>query len=381
MNSNAGISNPTGGHLTDADPVACSAKPQPRPREAIMNSTHSEVSANALVCTRHGEPRDVLKFQQRKIADPGHGQVLVRMIAAPVNPSDLLFIQGNYGLGPTPPVVPGFEGTGIVIETGGGWLGTLHRGKRVAVLSRSGGTWGTYCIADSETLIPVPAELSDDQAAAYFINPATALLMTRCIFQVPKGEWLMQSASGSAVGRMIIRLGQHFGFRTINLVRRSEQVEELKMLGADAVLVANDQTPIPEFAAEVRDACGGILPRFAVDPVGGHTGELLLNSLDDCGRMIVYASLAESPMRLDSRTMIVHDLRIESFWLGRAMQSLSLFHKLRFLSQLSSLHRQGLFQVERFRPFTLEMYREALDAVSHHQGGEKILFRMSPGGV
>jgi NADPH:quinone reductase-like Zn-dependent oxidoreductase len=233
-------------------------------------------------------------------------------------------------------------------------------------------------VTESDTVIPVPSELTDDQAATYFINPATALLMTRWLLGISPGEWLMQSAAGSAVGRMIIRLGQHFGFRTVNVVRRPEQIAELQALGADAVLVAHHHTPTAEFTEKVREICGGVLPRFAVDPVGGHTGDLLLDSLGDCGRMIVYASLAETPMRLDSRRMIIRDLRVESFWLGRAMQSLSLFHKLRFLKELSSLHRRGLFQVESIRPFFLEQFSEALEAVSRHRGGEKVLFRMPP---
>src|SRR6184192_400313 len=88
----------------------------------------------------------------------------------------------------------------------------------------------------------MPAVIPDEQAAAFFVNPATALAMTRHVLKVPRGAWLLQTAAGSALGRMVIRLGKREGFRTINVVRRREQGEELLREGADAVVCNADES-------------------------------------------------------------------------------------------------------------------------------------------
>src|SRR5439155_10231340 len=98
-----------------------------------------------------------------------------------------------------------------------------------------------YAVVPARQLIPLPDDIPDEQAAAFFVNPASALAMTRYVLQVPAGEWLLQTAAGSALGRMVLRLGKHFGFRTINVVRRREQAEELRRAGADAVICTADE--------------------------------------------------------------------------------------------------------------------------------------------
>src|SRR5205085_4034028 len=90
--------------------------------------------------------------------------------------------------------------------------------------------------------VPLAADLPDDQAATFFVNPATALVMTRWVLRVPPGAWLLQTAAGSALGRMVIRLGKHFGFRTLNVVRRRQQAEELLRAGGDAAVSTNDES-------------------------------------------------------------------------------------------------------------------------------------------
>lgn len=338
-----------------------------------MTQQHSA----AAICTHHGDARDVIQIQQYAVPDPGPGQVRVRMLAAPVNPSDILFCKGTYGIGPEPPMLAGLEGTGIVETAGAGFLGHLHVGKRVAVIASEGGTWSESCITRAETIVPVPHQLTNEQAAAYFINPATALLMTHWVFELPRDAWLIQSAANSAVGRMIIRLGKHFGFRTLNVVRREEAVSDLLNLGGDAVLVATETTTPHEFSEQVSLHCNGNLPRFAVDPVGGHTGGLLFASLGQGGQMLSYASLADAPIPIHPRMLITHDRHLKSFWLGRAVESLSLLKKVKLIRELGRLHEQGLFQVENFEVYPLQNITAALEAASRNQGGKKVLLRMN----
>jgi NADPH:quinone reductase len=177
----------------------------------------------AIVFDRFGEPADVLQVRDVAETAPGRGQVRVRMRASPVNPSDLLVVRGQYGRLPTLPATPGFEGVGVVDAVGGGLLARLRGlkpGRRVAVLNGSGGNWQESVMISARSAVPVPDDLPDEQVASFFVNPATALVMTRYVLQVPTGAWLLQTAAASALGRMVIRLGRHFGFRTINVVRR-----------------------------------------------------------------------------------------------------------------------------------------------------------------
>ena len=150
----------------------------------------------------------------------------MRMLACPINPSDVMTIRGTYGRRPSLPFTPGYEGVGVVEESGGGLLGALRRSKRVVVLNSITGNWAEQAVVPAKQVIPVPASLSVEQAATCFINPVTAYVMVQRVLRVPAGGWLLQTAAGSQLGRMVIRLGRRLGFRTINIVRRDEQLDE-----------------------------------------------------------------------------------------------------------------------------------------------------------
>src|SRR5205085_7468514 len=125
----------------------------------------------AVVCERWGEPEEVLHVREVPEPQPGPGQVRVRMLASPINPSDLLMVRGEYGRQPALPATPGFEGVGVV-EEGSGLLAWRVRGKRVAVLNSGGGNWAEQVVIPARQAVPVPAALSDEQAASFFVNPA-----------------------------------------------------------------------------------------------------------------------------------------------------------------------------------------------------------------
>src|ERR1700722_2308411 len=145
----------------------------------------------AVIFERAGNPAEVLQVREVPEPSPGFRQVRVRMLAAPMNPSDMLTIQGEYGKQPKLPAIPGYEGVGVVEATGGGLLGWLRKGKRAAVIGANGGTWAEACFVSAKHVVPVPDEVPDEQAAMFFVNPVTAIAMTRHILAVPKGEWLL----------------------------------------------------------------------------------------------------------------------------------------------------------------------------------------------
>src|SRR5262249_44320317 len=157
----------------------------------------------------------------------------------------LLVVEGRYGVLPKLPATPGFEGVGIVDEVGPGLIGRYVKGKRVIAVNGDGGNWAEFAVIPARQARPGPDDISDEQAATAFVNPASVLAIVRHVLAVPRGAWLLQSAAGSNLGRMIIKLGRHDGFKTLNVVRRREAVSELKALGGDAVISSADG-PISE---------------------------------------------------------------------------------------------------------------------------------------
>src|SRR5438094_2006685 len=112
----------------------------------------------AVVFERFGEPREVLAVREVAVPEPGRGQVRVRMIASPINPSDLLVVRGQYGRLPQLPATPGFEGVGVVEEAGSGILPWWRRGRRVAVLNGRGGNWQEHVVVPAKQVVPVPSD-------------------------------------------------------------------------------------------------------------------------------------------------------------------------------------------------------------------------------
>jgi NADPH:quinone reductase-like Zn-dependent oxidoreductase len=322
-----------------------------------------------------GEPSQVLKLAEAPVPEPGWNEVRVRMIASPVNPSDLLTIQGRYGVIPPLPSVPGYEGVGVVEKAGPGLLGKLYKGRRVAVLNQNGGNWGEFVTLPAIRVVPVASDLPDAQVASFFINPATVLAMARHVLRVPKGGWLLQSAAGSTLGRMMIKLGQHDGFKTLNVVRRHEAMDELKALGADAVICSSDG-PIDE---QVRKIVGGEGVGHAIDPVGGDTGTGVFNSLATGGRMLVYGTLEEAPLRIDPRKMIAGKRVVEGFYLGHWAAARPKVKMLLLFREIADLIRNGVLATELGHEYPLEAVADAVREAGSvgHRG--KVLLRIGEG--
>lgn len=310
----------------------------------------------AIVFEEFGEPADVLRVRDVPVPEPGPGEVRVRMIASPVNPSELLVVRGFYGVLPTLPASPGFEGVGVVDRVGPGLLGRLVEGKRVTVINGAGGNWAEYVVIPARQARPVADDIPDEQVASFFVNPATALAMVRHVLKVPPGGWLLQSAAGSVLGRMIIKLGVHDGFKTLNVVRRREAIDELRPLGADAVIASSDG-PIDE---QVRAVTGTVGVRYAIDPVGGDTGTGVFRSLAPEGRMLVYGALTNEPLRIDPRLMIAGKRVVNGFWLGHWMQERSIPSALLVFREIANLIRAGVLATELGASFPLDAIVDAV---------------------
>lgn len=327
-----------------------------------------------------GEPAEVLRTANLPDPDPAPGQVRVRMLASPINPSDLMTVRGVYGQRPQLPATPGYEGVGVVESAGAGLLGRLLVGRRVAVLNRAGGNWAEKAVVPANQCVPLPRDLPTEQAAMFFVNPATAYVMTRKVLAVPRGEWLLQSAAGSSLGKMVIRLAAHTGFRTINIVRRAEQAEELKQRGAEDVAVFDGDRDDPQsLVDQVAHFTRGRNVLYAIDPVGGPTGTAMIRCLADAGRVLVFGTLSPEPTRFDPRDVLAHGIRIEGFWLARWFAAAPLPRRLSLVRKVACLMRAGVLLNDVGQAFSLDDIAAAVRHSESRARGGKAWLRIAEG--
>jgi NADPH:quinone reductase len=334
----------------------------------------------AIQFAHFGEPKDVLAVVDKPVREPDEGQIRVRVLLSPINPSDLLYVRGHYsGVTPTFPAPVGFEGVGVVDALGPG-VQNLSVGQKVFARNSQGGNWSDYAVIPSAQAFPAPEGIPDEQVASLLINPASAILMVRHVLGVPRGEWLLQSAAGSEVGRMIIRLAKRDGIRTINVVRRKDAAAELEALGADAVIVSTDG-PIDE---QVRKIVGPEGVGYAIDPVAGQTGTEIFRSLSQDGRMLVYGSLTREAIRVgeDPRFTLSGRRTLEVYWLGYWLPRLedSGFYPsgapamVQLVDEIADLIRQGVLATSPGTKYPLaEIHAAVIEAESDARSGKVFL--------
>ena len=262
---------------------------------------------------------EALRVEQRPVPKPGKDELLVKVASSPINPSDLAFLDGKYGFDNPPPVVPGGEGSGTVVAVGPGVMGRYFLGKRVACLSNGerDGTWAEYVVASIKGgAFPLDSSVSLEQGAMSIINPLTA----SAFLEITKDgghQAIVLTAAASALGQMVNRLGQNEGVQVINIIRRDEEAELLKALGATVVLNSNDG----EFDKELHDACHRHDARLAFDAVAGEMTRQLLTALPRNSTVTVYSCLSHKAPQTSPDQIIFQGKSITGFWLGPWLSS------------------------------------------------------------
>ncbi|MGA2796207.1 MAG: zinc-binding dehydrogenase [Thermoguttaceae bacterium] len=255
-----------------------------------------------------------LRIDTRPVPRPQRGQVLVRVEAAPCNPSDLLFLAGQYVVRKTLPAVPGWEGAGTVVQSGGGFMGNRLVGRRVAFGSQADrdGTWAQFTLADANMCIPLRARVDMEQGASLIINPITAVgLLDEA--RRHRHRAAVSTAAASQLGRMLLSLAREVRFPLIHVVRRSEQVDLLRSLGAEQVL----NSEVAEFTDQLRDLCGRLRATVAFDAVAGEMSGKLLQAMPPKSTVLIYGVLSgENCCGIDPADLLFQDKRIEGFYLS-----------------------------------------------------------------
>jgi NADPH:quinone reductase-like Zn-dependent oxidoreductase len=319
---------------------------------------------------RQKEAGGPLSLEEVDVPRPGRGEVLIKIDSSPVNPSDLALIAGGY-LERNYPFTPGLEGSGTVVQSGGGILPGLRMGKRVACSPHSGGdgTWAEYLLTSVMSCAPLPQNISLEQGSMMLINPMTAMAFIH-LARKGKHRAMVNNASASSLGKMLIRMCHREGIPLINIVRKEEQVETLLGLGATHILNSRSST----FESGLKQLAEQLGATLFLDAVTGTQSSILLRAAPAGSTLLIYARLSGEDMAIDPVDLIRDNKELLGFQLGNWLQKQSLPFKLRFLSRVKKhLAMELSSQIRHTLP--LEQVEEALADYRKNMSEGKIILK------
>lgn len=302
---------------------------------------------------------------------PEGDQLVIKMLVMSINPADILTIEGDYGIKPKLPNTPGAEGVGRVTEIGPDVMG-LAIGD--LVLPLGGGAWREKMMCRESTVISLPEGIEADQAAMIKANPATAEIMLTSLVALEEGDWVIQNASNSAVGRFVVKLAKRKNLNVIALVRRDSVVDKLKADGADVVMVADQQTDPGKLSEEMRLLTGGALPKLALDAVGGYASNQLAKCLADGGHVVNYGLLSGEPCQIDPFDLVFRRIELKGFWLADWFKTATRDDILSMYGVLIPLVAEGLISGAIEAKYPLDDVKQAIaHAAKPHRSGKILL--------
>ena len=328
-------------------------------------------------CEDIAEAIDSLKVEQRSVPALKRGQVLVRIEAAPCNPSDLLLLQGKYGSLKTLPTVPGWEGAGTVVASGGGPLAWWLMGKRVACGQQEDrdGTWAQYVVANAAECIPLKRQLCMKQAASLIINPLTAMALLETARRGGHRA-AIQTAGASQLGRMLVAMASESNFPIINVVRREAQVELLQSIGATHVLNSSDD----DFVERLGAIAAELQATTAFEAIGGEMTGTLFNVLPEGSTVFVYGALSEAACdNIDPIELIFHGKTVTGFYLGVWLRERGSLDVLRAASRAQKMLIDGRIETKVQRTVSLEESVDGLRQYVDHMTDGKLLIMPQTG--
>jgi mitochondrial enoyl-[acyl-carrier protein] reductase / trans-2-enoyl-CoA reductase len=320
----------------------------------------------AQYATRGTVPQDVIECVEFTLPPLAAGDVLIEMLAAPINPSDVLTLTGQYGMLPPLPAVGGNEGIGRVAEVGEGV--TLPIGQRV-VLPVGAGTWSSHLVARAESLIPLPPVGDAVQLSMVTVNPPTASLLLSEFVTLAPGDWVIQNTANSAVGRYLIQLAKRRGLRTVNVVRRADAIASLEAIGGDVVLVDG-----PDLDRRVAEATGKAKIRLGIDATGGSATDRIARSVAVGGTVVNYGAMSGEACKVAPASFVFRDITLRGFWLAFWFRKATPEQQRAVFAELVPLIAQGVLTAPVQATYHLAQVKEAIvAAAAGHRDGKIVL--------
>jgi NADPH:quinone reductase-like Zn-dependent oxidoreductase len=316
--------------------------------------------------------RGGVELVERALPAPRRGELLVRMRAAPINPNDLMFLDGNYEVVKPLGAIAGFEGTGTAVASGGGLMARALVGRDVACATTDGdGTWAEYTCVPALQCAPLGKRTDRMQAAMLLTNPLTARVL---LDTARRGghRAIVQNAAAGALGRMIVRECVRAGIPLVNIVRRDEQAAALRAIGAEHVVVGDG----PDADAQLRDVCDRLRVSFGLDAIGGAATGRIANAIRPGGEVVVYGMLSAQPLTIDGHAFVFRSTRATGFTMHTWVERSSMWTKLRAVRAAERGLASSLrSEIRATHP--LADYVAALAAARGASSDGKVLFTMS----
>ena len=309
--------------------------------------------------TRFGDPAKVLEVVEVKIGAPDKHEVIVAVEASPIHNGDLYNIAGVEGFRLPLPHAPGIEGVGRIAEVGKavkGWRAgdrvVFHCSSHDSTERHQSGAWQRQVRLGATGLIPAPKGAAAQ--LAHSLNAMTADLLLRDTLDLKNGEWLLQNAANSNVGRYVVSLAKLRGYKTANVVRRAAQADGLTALGADVVVVDG-----PDLAEDVARVTGGADIRFGIDAVAGKATGRPAECLADGGTIFTYGLMSGEPCQIQPRILFQKDLRLRGYYMGRPLRTRSPEAQRDLFADLAALMADGTLVAEIAGTYPLRDVRSA----------------------
>lgn len=320
---------------------------------------------HALTLKAHGPPDQALELQPQARPEPGPGELLVRVLASPIDPVDLLVVAGHYPVLPPLGSVPGLEGVGRVEALGEGvdpsWMDSL------TLLPMRASAWATWAIIPQSRSLRLPADLDPIQACMLRLNPPSALDL---IAELAPGSWLIQSPGAGAVGQCIIQLAKTRGLHTINLIRRESRRERLMGLGAEAVFHQDTKG----LRKQVRALIDGAPLSRAIDGSGGPLADRMASCLDPGGEVLCYGAASRQPAQLSVRNSVFNGISLRGYWLYRENAQNPHAENARLLD-LAEEMRGGTLKLEVAQVYALSQWQQAFALARNGERCGRVILR------
>ena len=274
-------------------------------------------------------------------------------------------IEGKYASRPPLPARLGIEGVGTITAVGEG-VNELALGDRVMSLGRT--NWAEEIQVSSGAVVKVPKDADVQQLSMLKVNPATAMFMLERYVNLKPGDWVIQNAANSAVGRYIIQLAKTKGVKTLNVVRRTELVEELRKIGADVVLLDGD-----DLAKRVRSEVGDANIPLAIDAVAGEGTLRLGGALSEGGTVVNYGLLSGKPCQLTPELVVFQGITLTGFWLAKLLGTMKPDELQKLYAELASQITNGNLYTPVESAYPLDQLSDALKHAYQTERNGKVL--------
>ncbi len=321
------------------------------------------------------EPNGSLTWREQPVPRPQAGQVLIRMAAAPINPSDLgaLSGMGYRGLRQFP-FTPGLEGSGTVVEAGGGVLSRFYLGRRVACsASLTGdGTWAEYMVTSAKACIPLGRQVSTERGSMLLVNPLSALAIFE-IAQRGNHRAIVSTAAASALGGMILRLGQRHNIPIIHVVRRQAQVDSVRALGGEYILNSSE----PDFGDRLRAMAHELRATLLLDAISGDMTQQLADAAPNGSTILIYSRLSDEPCVINAGVALVKGLHFDGWFLANWLAKKNLLQILQLARRVQALLPTDLYSPIHKR-IPLAQAQAGIETYIDHMSAGKVLLVADP---